>query len=166
MAQNIICYEQLVQDALRDVIRKVLENVEKGGLPGEHHFFITFSTHLSGVQMSSNLRERYPHKMTIVLQHKFWDLSVEKQHFRVTLSFGDIPEKLTIPFSAIQGFYDPIASFEASFKKHKHVEYHKQMERIKESPELKVIQKAKENESSNSNKTPADIVLLDAFRKK
>ncbi|WP_336276546.1 SspB family protein [Bartonella sp. CB178] len=115
MVQDQIRYDVLVQDALRGVIRKVLLEVAKAGLPGHHHFFITFLTNAPGVRISSRLKNRYPEQMTIVLQHQFRDLSVLETAFEVTLSFKEISEKLVIPFAAIQVFYDPVAAFEAAF---------------------------------------------------
>lgn len=115
MVHDQIRYDILVQDALRGVIRKVLSEVAKAGLPGEHHFFITFLTNASGVKVSPRLKERYPEQMTIVLQHQFWDLNVSENGFEVSLSFGDVPERLIVPFSAVQVFYDPTAAFEAAF---------------------------------------------------
>ncbi|WP_279479333.1 SspB family protein [Aureimonas sp. SK2] len=115
MGQDLIRYDVLAQDALRGVIRKVLGEVVKTGLPGEHHFFITFLTSAPGVRLSSRLREKYPELMTIVIQHQYWDLSVNDTSFEVGLSFSDIPERLLIPFSAIRGFYDPAVNFELEF---------------------------------------------------
>lgn len=115
MGQDLIRYDVLAQDALRGVIRKVLGEVVKTGLPGDHHFFITFLTSAPGVRVSSRLREKYPELMTIVIQHQYWDLSVNDTAFEVGLSFSDIPERLLIPFSAIRGFYDPAVNFELEF---------------------------------------------------
>ncbi|MBR7651341.1 SspB family protein [Brucella oryzae] len=115
MVQDLIRYDILAQEALRGVIRKVLAEVSKAGLPGNHHFFITFLTGAPGVRISSRLKEKYPEQMTIVLQHQFWDMHVTDQLFEVGLSFGDIPEKLTVPFSAVRGFYDPSVNFELEF---------------------------------------------------
>ena len=115
MGQDLIRYDVLAQDALRGVIRKVLGEVVKTGLPGDHHFFITFLTSAPGVRVSSRLREKYPELMTIVIQHQYWDLSVTDTSFEVGLSFSDIPERLLIPFSAIRGFYDPAVNFELEF---------------------------------------------------
>ena len=115
MGQDLIRYDVLAQDALRGVIRKVLGEVVKTGLPGDHHFFITFLTSAPGVRISSRLREKYPELMTIVIQHQYWDLSVNDTAFEVGLSFSDIPERLLIPFSAIRGFYDPAVNFELEF---------------------------------------------------
>ncbi|KQT86076.1 SspB family protein [Aurantimonas sp. Leaf443] len=115
MGQDLIRYDVLAQDALRGVIRKVLGEVAKTGLPGEHHFFITFLTSAPGVRISSRLREKYPELMTIVIQHQYWDLQVTDTGFEVGLSFSDIPERLLIPFSAVRGFYDPAVNFELEF---------------------------------------------------
>ena len=116
MAQDLIRYDILAQDALRGVIRKVLSEVSKAGLPGNHHFFITFLTGAPGVRISTRLKEKYPEQMTIVLQHQFWDLQVNDSGFEVGLSFGDVPERLSVPFSAIRGFYDPSVNFELEFE--------------------------------------------------
>jgi len=115
MIRDRIPYEILVQGALRKVIHQVLEQVARDGLPGEHHFYITFHTHIAGVEMSERLKERYPDHVTIVLQNQFWDLVVEEDYFAVTLSFSDVPERLVVPFTALRAFYDPVAAFEANF---------------------------------------------------
>ena len=111
----MIRYDILAQEALRGVIRKVLGEVAKAGLPGNHHFFVTFLTGAPGVRISTRLHEKYPEQMTIVLQHQFWDLQVTDVLFEVGLSFGDVPERLVVPFSAIRGFYDPSVNFELEF---------------------------------------------------
>jgi len=113
--QDRIEYETLVQNALRNVVRDVLADVAQNGLPGEHHFYISFATQAPGVRISPRLKARFPETMTIVLQHRFWDMEVGPQSFTVRLSFGGMPEKLVIPFAAMQGFYDPSAAFEVSF---------------------------------------------------
>jgi hypothetical protein len=115
MAEDHIRYDILAQEALRGVMRKVLSEVAKTGLPGNHHFFITFLTGAPGVRVSSRLQERYPEQMTIVLQYQYWDLKVTDTGFEVGLSFSDVPEKLEIPFSAVRGFYDPSVNFELEF---------------------------------------------------
>jgi len=114
--QDHIRYDILAQDALRGVIRKVLSEVAAtGSLPGEHHFFITFLTNAPGVRISAYLKEKYAEQMTIVIQHQFWDLKVAESYFEIGLSFSDKPEKLHIPFAAIRGFYDPSVNFELEF---------------------------------------------------
>lgn len=115
MSDDHIRYDILAQEALRGVMRKVLSEVAKTGLPGNHHFFITFITGAPGVRISSRLKERYPEQMTIVLQYQYWDMKVTETGFEVGLSFSDVPEKLEIPFSAVRGFYDPSVSFELEF---------------------------------------------------
>ena len=115
MADDHIRYDILAQDALRGVMRKVLAEVARTGLPGNHHFFITFLTNAPGVRVSSRLRERYPEQMTIVLQFQYWDLKVTETGFEVGLSFSDVPEKLEVPFAAVRGFYDPSVNFELEF---------------------------------------------------
>ncbi|KAA6204902.1 MAG: hypothetical protein DU429_08815 [Candidatus Tokpelaia sp.] len=115
--QDRIDYENLVQNALLNVIRDILADVAANGLPGEHHFYITFSTQKAGVQISERLKERFPETMTIVLQHRFWDMQLFADSFTVTLSFGGIAEKLLVPFAAMQIFYDPAAAFEVAFTK-------------------------------------------------
>jgi len=115
MAEDHIRYDILAQEALRGVMRKVLQEVQRTGLPGNHHFFITFLTGAPGVRVSSRLRERYPEQMTIVLQYQYWDLKVTDTGFEVGLSFSDVPEKLEVPFAAVRGFYDPSVNFELEF---------------------------------------------------
>jgi uncharacterized protein len=115
MAIDLIRYDLLVQDALRGAVRKVLSDVARDGVPGEHHFYIGFRTHARGVRLSARMRERYPDEMTIVLQHQFWDLSVTGEAFEVGLSFQNIPEMLLIPFDAVTRFADPSVGFELQF---------------------------------------------------
>jgi hypothetical protein len=116
MAVDHIRYDLLAQQALRGVVRSVLTDAAKNGLPGEHHFFIAFDTQAPGVRMSARLREQYPQEMTIILQHQFWDLSVNNDGFEVGLSFGGISERLSVPFAAIKGFFDPSVQFGLQFE--------------------------------------------------
>jgi hypothetical protein len=111
MAQDHIRYDILTQEALRGVVRKVLAEVARTGLPGEHHFFISFITRAPGVRLSQRLLDQYPSDMTIVLQNQFWDLKVNENAFEVGLSFDDKPETLVIPYTAIKGFFDPSVQF-------------------------------------------------------
>jgi len=115
MAEDHIRYDILAQEALRGVVRKVLAEVSKTGLPGEHHFFISFVTRAPGVRLSQRLLEQYDKEMTIVLQNQFWDLKVGETAFEVGLSFDSHPETLVIPFSAIKGFFDPSVQFGLQF---------------------------------------------------
>jgi uncharacterized protein len=111
-----IRYDLLTQQALRGVVRNVLTDTAKKGLPGDHHFYISFDTRADGVRMSDRLRAQYPDEMTIILQHQFWDLKVNEEEFEVGLSFGGIPERLSIPFEAINGFFDPSVQFGLQFE--------------------------------------------------
>ncbi len=115
---SLIPYDEIVQEALRAVVGRVLgQVVDSGGsLPGSHHFYITFKTAAPGVDIPAHLHERFPDEMTIVLQNKFWDLVVEPEHFSVGLSFNQIPTKLVIPFSAITAFVDPAVDFGLQFQ--------------------------------------------------
>jgi uncharacterized protein len=111
-----IRYDVLARDAMRGVLRRVLEDAAKQGLPGDHHFYITFLTHAEGVKLSPRLLAQYPSEMTIILQHQFWDLVVTEDQFEVGLSFGSIPEKLVVPFAAIKAFLDPSVQFGLTFE--------------------------------------------------
>jgi len=114
-ANDHIRYDILAQDALRGVVRTVLADAAKNGLPGDHHFCISFDTRAEGVKMSPRLKAQHPEDITIILQHQFWDLVVKDDHFEVGVSFGGVPERLTVPFSAIKGFFDPSVQFELQF---------------------------------------------------
>jgi hypothetical protein len=116
MPEHHIRYDLLAQQALRGVARTVLADVAKKGLPGEHHFKITFNTTAPGVRLSDRMRAQYPETMTIILQHQFWDLTVGDDAFEVGLSFGGVPERLTVPFDAIIAFYDPAVQFGFQFE--------------------------------------------------
>jgi hypothetical protein len=115
MLVDHIRYDLLAQEALRGVVRRVLTDAAANGLPGEHHFLITFDTTAEGVELSSRMRAQYPAEMMIVLQYQFWDLAVSEERFEVGLSFGGIAEKLAIPFAAIKSFVDPSAKFGLRF---------------------------------------------------
>ena len=111
-----IRYDLLTQQALRGVVRNVLADAAKKGLPGDHHFYISIDTRADGVRLSDRLRAQYPDEMTIILQHQFWDLKVGDDEFEVGLSFGGIPERLTVPYEAINGFFDPSVQFGLQFE--------------------------------------------------
>ncbi|ABE40583.1 protein of unknown function DUF1321 [Rhodopseudomonas palustris BisB5] len=116
MATDHIRYDVLAREALRGVLRQVLTDVAQHGLPGEHHFFITFLSKADGVRLSTRLLAQYPEEMTVILQHQFWDLVVTEDRFEVGLSFGGIPERLVVPFSAIKSFFDPSVQFGLQFE--------------------------------------------------
>jgi hypothetical protein len=186
MPQDHIRYDILAQDALRGVIRKVLSEVAATGyLPGDHHFFITFLTEAPGVRISTQLKERYPEQMTIVVQHQFWDLKISESQFEIGLSFSDKPEKLVVPFSAIRGFYDPSVNFELEFDTvledaandggdqddDGRSELASTIERLvdpaakEDAPPAADAATAEDGEDGDK-KPGADVVSLDSFRKK
>jgi hypothetical protein len=115
MSVDHIRYDLLTQEALRGVIRTVLTDAAVKGLPGDHHFFITFDTRAEGVRMSPRLKASYPEEMTVVLQHQFWDLAVGEEDFEVGLAFNGIPERLHIPLKAVKAFFDPSVRFGLQF---------------------------------------------------
>ena len=116
MAVDHIRYDLLAQAALRGVLRTVLSDAAKNGLPAEHHFYITFDTRSEGVRLSQRMRAQYPEEMTIVLQHQFWDLVVNDETFEVGVSFGGVPERLVIPFAVVKSFFDPSVEFGLQFE--------------------------------------------------
>jgi hypothetical protein len=115
-AEPTIDYETLAQDAMRGVVRNVLLQAAKQGLPGDHHFYISFDTTAPGVILSKRLKDKYPHEMTIVLQHRFWDLSVQDDGFEVKLTFDGIPERLVVTFASIRVFFDPSVRYGLQFE--------------------------------------------------
>ncbi len=115
--ESLIPYDEIVQEALRAVVGRVLREVEQtGGLPGDHHFYITFKTQMPGVAIPKHLVEKFPDEMTIVIQHRFWDLKVEDDAFSVGLSSGGVPATLHVPFAAVTQFHDPAVEFALTFQ--------------------------------------------------
>ncbi|MEW5424744.1 SspB family protein [Amorphus sp. 3PC139-8] len=177
MAEDLIRYDVLVQESLRGVVRKVLKEVAENGLPGNHHFYIAFDTGAPGVRISSRLREQYPNEMTVVLQHQFWELTVTENSFEVGLSFGGVPERLLVPFSAIKGFFDPSVQFGLQFEPQTD---EKQSEAGVSPAQVMAPQTAAtmqddtpegaDEAASEEEEAPrpegAEVVSLDAFRKK
>jgi hypothetical protein len=168
MADDHIRYDILAQEALRGVMRKVLAEVARTGLPGN----------APGVRVSSRLRERYPEQMTIVIQFQYWDLKVSDTGFEVGLSFSDVPEKLEIPFSAVRGFYDPSVNFELEFDVKTDGAAEDEPAQSQPEPLAVVTEKkpeTKKKAAAEADKKPAaadaggksaEVVSLDAFRKK
>ncbi len=115
MTQETIDYPGLIDSAMRNVVKEALIHVDKFGLPGEHHFFISFQTNFPGVSISPQLKSRYPEEITIVVQHQFWDLKITDKLFSIMLSFNNIPEKLVVPFDALTAFADPSIKFGLQF---------------------------------------------------
>ncbi|VIO78275.1 hypothetical protein CI41S_62120 [Bradyrhizobium ivorense] len=176
MATDHIRYDVLARDALRGVLRRVLADAAEHGLPGEHHFYITFLSGADGVKLSSRLLAQYPEEMTIILQHQFWDLVVTEDRFEVGLSFGGIPERLTVPFASVTRFLDPSAPFDLRFDV---------SDALSEAPPAKVpaapaasslaatpARAAAESNAAETEGEPekpsegAEVVRLDRFRKK
>jgi len=163
MSVDHIRYDLLTQQALRAVVRRVLIDISKTGvLPGEHHFYITFDTRAAGVRISKRLHEQYPEEMTIVLQHQFWGLEIGEESFSVTLSFNNRQERLTVPIEAIAGFADPAVKFVLQFE----------ATELEEGEAAKPVEKVaasatrKPSAAAAATNNGADVVTLDAFRKK
>jgi hypothetical protein len=171
MATDHIRYDVLARDALRGVLRRVLTDAAEHGLPGEHHFYITFLSRADGVKLSPRLLAQYPDEMTIILQHQFWDLVVTEDRFEVGLSFGGIPERLVVPFAAIRSFLDPSVQFGLQFEP---------SDAVPEQPASKLPAvpasapapaPAAEPAAESTDEPPkpgegAEVVRLDRFRKK
>ncbi|CAN5146231.1 SspB family protein [soil metagenome] len=170
MAEDLMRYDLLAQEALRGVVRAALRKVVKSGLPGEHHFYIAFDTRFPGVQLSERLNQKYPNEMTIVIQHQYWNLTVSDAGFEVELSFDNIPEKLVIPFNAVKGFLDPHVQFGLQFEAMAADEV-KIPEPKKPAKELSLAAEepagvAGDEKNEAPQEEPAKIVSLDSFRKK
>ena len=116
MAKDLLRYDKMIESAMRGVVRTVLTQAAKSGLPGEHHFYVSFDTAASGVVLSKRLKDKYPSEMTVVLQHRFWDLSVDDGGFEVKLTFDGIPERLSVPFAAVKVFFDPSVPYGLQFE--------------------------------------------------
>lgn len=154
---SLIPYDDIVQDALRGVVSRVLRRIQaEGGLPGGHHFYIAFRTRAPGVSIPGHLKERYPDEMTIVIQHRYWDLVVADDHFSIGLSFNQMPATLVIPYDAIVGFVDPAVNFALQFAP-------KDGEAEPEPPEPEAPPPAPE---PDGNPNGSNVVTLDRFRRK
>jgi hypothetical protein len=160
-------YDRLMEEALRGVVRRALSVVGERGLPGQHHFYITFRTDPAGVDIPDSLRRRYPKEMTIVLQHQFWGLEIGADKFEVTLSFDSKHERLVVPFAAVTAFVDPSVQFGLQFPGATAAEA------PAETPAASVEPAPMEQPKAKAEAKPADarsgdgrVVALDAFRKK
>jgi len=152
VSDSLIPYDEIVQDALRQVVRRVLERVAADGLPGAHHFYIAFRTTARDVSMPKHLLARYPEEMTIIIQNKYWDLSIEDEGFQIGLTFAQVPAKLYIPYAAITGFVDPAVNFALQFTAG---------EGTATAPEPEPVVEERPPETQTGN-----VVTLDRFRKK
>jgi hypothetical protein len=169
MATDHIRYDVLVRDALRGVLRHVLTDAAEHGLPGDHHFFITFVSTADGVKLSPRLLAQYPEEMTVILQHQFWDLVVTEDRFEVGLSFGGIPERLVIPFSAIKSFSDPSAQFGLQFEAADDPSASADESPEAALPATSALPAPAKEEATGEPAKPsvgAEVVRLDRFRKK
>jgi len=152
MSTDHIRYDTLIETALREVVHQAMAKVVQTGLPGEHHFYISFRTHFAGVEIPDYLREKYPDEMTIVLQHQFFGLTVNDTGFSVMLSFNNVRERLVVPFAAITTFADPSVNFALQFQN--------------------IPSSALPDESPAPSKPPeseekrGEVISLDKFRKK
>lgn len=163
MADDLIGYEQLMQDAMRGVVRAALQQAASPrGLPGKHHFYVTFRTHAPGVLIPDHLSARYPDEMTIVLEHQFWDLEVYPDRFRVILKFSGHPHPIVIPFAAITRFFDPSVKFGLQFE-----QPHSDEARVASSGGgASAATQQAAAPSVQDAPSDASVVSLDAFRKK
>ncbi len=180
MRRGRVEYGRLVEDALRGVVRKILGDLAAGGIGAPHHYYITFSTRHPAVRMPDYLRERYPNEITIVLQHQYWDLEVGDEAFAVTLSFNDVPERLTVPYRAIRIFADPSAEFGLQFTVDGAAEGAEEAagepatvrlpiasaEAAPPAPTEREGTEETEDEAESAERRGAEIVALDRFRKK
>ena len=156
-----IDYGNLMHDAMRGLIRKVLLDVADRGLPGNHHFFITFDTSHPDAELADWLSDRYPGEMTVVMQHWYDNLEVTDEGFSVTLNFGDAPEPLYIPYDAIRTFVDPSVEFGLRFE-----QQDSDADEIEDAPTTAVEDKTPPKPPVSEDKSKdAEIVSLDSFRK-
>jgi len=168
MATDHIRYDVLARDALRGVLRRVLADAAEHGLPGEHHFFITFLSTAEGVKLSPRLLAQYPEEMTVILQHQFWDLVVTDDRFEVGLSFGGIPERLVVPFTSIKSFFDPSVQFGLQFEASEATETPAaNLPAVPASSALPAPAAVTEDQDEPTKPGEgAEVVRLDRFRKK
>jgi hypothetical protein len=166
MATDHIRYDVLARDALRGVLRRVLTDAAEHGLPGDHHFFITFVSTAEGVKLSPRLLAQYPEEMTVILQHQFWDLVVTEDRFEVGLSFGGVPERLVIPFSAIKSFFDPSVQFGLQFETSDAAPGAAEESQVTASTSVQQVPAQEATDEPEKPSEGAEVVRLDRFRKK
>jgi hypothetical protein len=172
MAKDYIGYQALTDAALRGVVRDALRRIEKQGLIGSHHFYLTFKTHFPGVEIPDFLREQYPEEMTIILQHQFWGLKVKDDQFEVALTFRKLPATLVIPFAALTAFFDPGVQFGLQFKgiegeaKAGGLTQVPPPQAASEQNQAEAEEPAPAEDAPEKPAAPAEVVSLDSFRKK
>jgi hypothetical protein len=158
--KDLFRYDRMVERALRGVVREALARTAASGLPGTHHFYITFQTKHPGTKIPESLSTQYPEDMTIVLEHQFWDLEVDEDHFAVTLSFQNRPERLNVPFEAITAFTDPSVKFGLQFQATDSAEG------VTHEAAPKAAKADTKKETGDKGAKTGEVVALDAFRKK
>ena len=171
MAKDFIGYQALTDAALRGVVRDALRRIERQGLIGSHHFYLTFKTHFPGLELPDFLVEQYPEEMTIIIQHQYWDLKVKENHFEVTLTFRKLPATLVIPYAALTAFFDPGVQFGLQFRGAEGDA------KTGVAPMLQPVAAAEQNKEKPPDapaeaggekpaQAPGEVVSLDSFRKK
>jgi len=173
MSEDLLRYDLMIEAALRDVVRETLATVAQSGLPGEHHFYITFLTNFPGVEIPDYLRKQYPDEMTIVLQYQFFGLKLEDDAFSVSLSFNNVKERLRIPVEAITTFADPSVNFALQFQSGQGDEDEDEDAEQDNAPEnansdSKAESERKKNKAQDKDKDEkrGEVISLDMFRKK
>jgi hypothetical protein len=176
--KDLLRYDQMVETAMRGVVRQALAHAAANGLPGAHHFYVTFKTQAPGVGLAAHLASKYPDEMTIVLEHQFWDLEVREDGFDVTLSFNNRPERISIPLAAIAAFADPSVKFGLQFPAAAEADTvlspAKPISAKLEAPKAKPAETSPEPMAKRAGRLigkptagkPGEVVALDAFRKK
>lgn len=154
MSEDFLRYDLMIEAALRDVVRETMETVARDGLPGEHHFYITFLTKFPGVKVPESLRKQYPEEMTIVLQYQFFGLKIEEDNIHVTLSFNNIKENLVVPIESITTFADPSVNFALQFQS------------SGDSDDGEDSDHPKSDEDKAKDEKRGEVISLDMFRKK
>ena len=165
--EDLMDYEGLAQEALRGVVRGALRRgLDPQGLPGAHHFYITFKTHAPGVSAPADLLTRYPDEMTIVLQHQYWDLQVDESQFAITLKFGGQPKRMVVPYAAVTRFYDPSVQFLLQFEANEPASAPVVSLEPASTPALRDANAEAAPSPTNTEDAGPKIVSLDQFRKK
>jgi len=177
MVHETIDYPGMIDSAMRHVVREALIHVDKFGLPGDHHFFISFQTNYPGVSISPQLKARYPEEITIVVQHQFWDLKITDKQFSIMLSFNNIPEKLVVPFDALTAFADPSIKFGLQFhgKRPANLQMNEKEEPVAcpvtgrngtEKPPMAAFEEEAPTEEQSAAANDEKVVSMEAFRKR
>ncbi len=164
MAKDLLRYDKMIESAMRGVVRQAISEASRHGLPGAHHFYISFRTDHPGTVVPDYLKSRYPQEMTIVLQYQFWGLDVEEESFSVTLSFNNTHERLTVPFAAVTVFADPAAKFTLPFQATPTPAG--QGQPASSDPAAALVPAPAAPAAEEAPPEGAKVVTLDAFRKK